>query len=373
MKKKLLLLIITSTIFITGCFSYVDMNRAYFSILEILDNDLDGGVVLYGEYFASDRGDTEQGGVVTRIVLEGKGETSSEAFLNIQSASTYPIKYDVTRAVGFTEYMAKNGIEEDLDFIERSQNMTNKIFLFISAADPKELLNTQMEDEKFLGIWLEDLFVFQEQQTRVISIRANNYFNERLKGSRVSVLPIIDIIKMPTEDRLFISGAAIMKDNVMINRIDVDEIPVYKALFLKEKDMKGTFNTIYPNTGAEITLTLHISKIKERLEFINDELTLIYDISLASTIHSVVGELDLLEKDVREGVIKAAQDTYNKRCEDFYKKYQEKGIDILDVQLKLFRKYPNMEITDDIFRNVNIKVNATIKLDGSQNITSTLD
>lgn len=374
MKRILLLiLLIATTTFTTGCFSYADLNRVYFSTLEILDVEEDKNVSLYGEYFASDRGNSEQSGIVTRIVLKGKGYTANEAFLNIQGTATYPIKYDITRAMGFTESMAINGIEEDLDFIERNQNITNKIFLFICAADPIEFLNIDMEDEKFLGIWLEDLFVFQSQQTRVVSIRANDYLNERLKGSRVSILPIIDIVQMPTENRLDVTGAAVMKDNRMVARLDIDEIPVYKILFEKEKNLKGTFNTVYPNTDANVALTIHLSKIKERLEFIGDELTLIYDINLGCTIHSVIGELNLLDRDVRDGVIKAAEDTYTRRCENFYRKFQDKGIDILDVQLKLERKYPKIKFEDDIFQSVNIKVNTTIMLDGSQNITDTLD
>lgn len=373
MKRKLLQLIIFSTIFTTGCFSYMDMNRVYFSTFSIIDKEENGDSAIYGEYFASDRGDTEQGGLVTRIVLKGSGRSSNETFLNIQGTATYPIKYDLTRAIGFTERMARDGIEEDLDFLERDQNITNKLFLFVCSADPEELLNVQMADEKFLGIWLEDIFIFQESEARVLSIRANNYLNERLKGSRISVLPILDIIKMPTENRLYISGAAIMRDNKMVDRLTPEEIPVYKILFLKDKDMIGTFKVKEPSSEADVVLSLLLTKIEEKIESIDDELTLIYDLKLDCNIHSVVGKLDLLKKDTREKVLKVAEEYVNKRSEEFYKKFQKRGIDILNVQLKLFRIYGNMEIADDTFRSVNIKVNTTIKLDGSQNITNTLN
>jgi hypothetical protein len=92
-----------------------------------------------------------------------------------------------------------------------------------------------------------------------------------------------------------------------------------------------------------------------------------------STVHSVVGKLNLLDGDVRKELVKIAEDDISKRSEDFYKKYQKKGIDILDVELKLNRKYPHSEIAEDTFRNVQIKVNTTVKLDGSQNITDTLE
>lgn len=373
MKKRRLLIIIIASILLTGCFSYLDINRVFFSTFSIHDKGEEGSVDLYGEYFTSDRGDSEQGGVVIRVVLKGNGKNAYEAFDNLQGSSTYPIRYDLLRAIGFTEDLARDGIEESLDFLERDQNVTNKIFLFITPVDPEKLLNVKMDDEKYLGIWLEDLFIFQEQQSKVLSIRSNDYLNERLKGSRISALPIVDIIKMPTEERLYISGAAIMEDNKMVGKLSKEDIPLYKILFRKDRDMIGSFGIKDPNTGANVAVSLIPMKIAERIEVIDGVLTLIYDITAGCSIQSVVGELNLLDSAIRSGLIKATEETISKRSEDFYKKYQEEGIDILDVRLKLTREYPHMEFDEDIFRSVDIKVHTTIKLDGSQNTTKTLE
>lgn len=373
MKKRLLLVIIIASIFLVGCFSYMDINRVYFSTVTILDKEADGSRDLYGEYFTSDRGDSEQGGVVTRVVLKGNGRNSYEAFDNLQGSSTYPIRYDLLRAIGFTEDLARDGIEESLDFLERDQNVTNKIFLFITPVDPEKFMNLEMNDDKYLGVWLEDLFIFQEHQSKILSIRSNEYLNERLKGSRISVLPIIDIVKMPTEERLYVSAAAIMENNKMIGELSKEEIPLYKILFHSDKDIVGTFSVIDPNTRADVSVSLIVMDIDQKIETIDDELTLIYDITGVCTIQSVVGEMNLLNSTIRSEFIKAVEETMSKNSEDFYKKYQKEGIDILDVKLKLNRKYPHMEFEDDIFQSVNIKVNTTITLDGSQNITKTLE
>lgn len=373
MKKRLLLMIIIACIFLAGCFSYMDINRVYFSTVTILDKEEDGSRGLYGEYFTSDRGDSEQGGVVARVVLEGNGRNSYEAFDNLQGSSTYPIRYDLLRAIGFTEDLARDGIEESLDFLERDQNVTNKIFLFITAIDPVKFMNLEMNDDKYLGVWLEDLFLFQEHQSKIISIRSNEYLNERLKGSRISVLPIIDIVKMPTEERLHVAAAAIMENNKMVGKLSKEEIPLYKILFIRDRDMVGTFSIKDPNTETDVALSITPMKIDERIEVIDGVLTLIYNLTIGCSIQSVVGELNLLDSAIRSGLIKTIEETISKRSEDFYKKYQKEGIDILDVELKLYRKYPHMEFDDDIHRSVNIKVNTTIKLDGSQNITKTLE
>lgn len=370
MKKRLLIIITITTIFITGCYSYSDMNRVYFATFAIHDRENEGNFNLYGEFFTSDRGDSEQAGIVTRIVLKGSGKNSNEAFSMIQGAATYPIRYDIVRAMGFTEDMAKNGIQNSLDFIARDQNITNKIFLFITDADPIEFLNIEMSDEKFLGIWLEDTFIFQKDASNIISIRSNNYLNERLKGSRISVLPIIQIVKMPTEDRLNISGAAIMRDDKMVDRLEAKEIPLYKILFSKESKLTGAFSIEYPHTNTEVVLSVLDINLNSKIEPIDGELTLTYDIKMNCSVKSIFGELDLEKEYVREEIIKAAEEDSNKRCENFYKKFQEKGIDILDIKLEVDRNYPNMQIDDDIFKSVNIKVDTSIELDGSQNITS---
>lgn len=376
MKRIILLCVALSVFFLSGCYSYNDMNRVYFATMSISDIKEDDTIVFYEEYFASDRGNTEQGGLVTRIVLKQEGKTHIDVYANLNNSATYPIIYDVKRAIGFTEDMARNGIDEVVDSLERDQNRTNKVFLFICGTEPEEFFKVQMEDEKFLGVWLEDIFIFQEEEARVLSIRANDYLNERLKGSRVSVLPIIDIINHPVEKRLCISGAAVMKENKMIDKLELDEIPIYKTLFNRDKNLMGGFETIYPNTETKISISILKRKVKEKFEMINGELTLVYDIKTICSIAAVEGELDLLDARVREGVIKAAEDTIKQEGENFYKKYQKRGIDILDVEVRLKRRFNNLDIgtvDENTFRNVKVVINPTVMLDGGQNTSNTVE
>lgn len=377
MKRIKILFLIISMVLLASCFSYNDMNRVYFATMSILDETRDGKVALYEEFFTSDRGNTEQGGLVTRIVLKAEGETYYDAYSNMQGSATYPIQYDVKRAIGISEKVATDkGIERIIGPLERDQNITNKIFLFICAADSEELLNTQMEDEQYIGIWLEDIFIFQKNEGRILSIRSNDYLNERMKGSKVSLLPIVDVQRHPVENRLVISGTAVLKDSMMVDKLQLREIPIYKMLFNRDHDLIGTFEVVYPNTGANITLEPLRTKTKERLEIIDDELTLVYDIDINASIRSVFGELDLLDASIRRDVERVIEEKVKKDSEEFYRKFQKKGIDILDVQLKLERKfrYADMDtINDQTFKDIDIVVNVDVNIDGSQNTTKTIE
>ncbi|MDR7871086.1 MAG: Ger(x)C family spore germination protein [Tissierellaceae bacterium] len=377
MKKMKITSLIIMMVFLSGCFSYLDMNRVYFSTMFILDEEADGKLVLYEEFFASDRGNSEESGLVKRIVLKAEGDSYYEAFSNMQSSATYPIKYDVARAVGLTEDVARTkGIEQVIGSLERDQDITNKVFLFICASDPEEFFNTQMEDEEFLGIWLEDILIFQKDEARILSIRANDYLNERMKGSRVSLLPIIDIKGHPTENRLVISGAAVMKDSKMVDKLNLADIPIYKVLFNRDKNLIGSYTVIYPATGARITVESLRIKTKESLETIDEQLTLVYDIDFIYSIRAVSGVLDLLDKTVREDVERVIEENIKNDGEDFYRKFQKKGIDILDVQQKIERKFRNFDnkvIDDQIFKNIDIVINVDVTIDGSQNTTKTIE
>ena len=375
MKRFIIFLTTIVIVLLAGC-SYKDMNRLQFTTMSIIDIDKAEEIVFYSEHFVSDRGDTQEGGIVKRLVLMAKGRDVGEAFSNTQPISPYPIAYDVKKAIALTDNLARNhGIHEILDLIERDQDMTNKLFMFICEDDPVKILDTKMEDEMFTGIWLEDIMVFQGDESRILAVRANDYLNNRLRGSRVNLLPIIKIEKQPTEDRISISGAAIIVNDIMVDKITIDEVPVYKLL--NNKLIKGRFPVPNPNDKDSIvTLTILKSKTKDSIDYNDEELTLNMEINMLCIYGSVHGKLDLLDEDVRNEMKMAAENVVKESCNDLFLKFQKKGIDLIDIETKLRRKYSNANMKvnyNDLIKDVKLNISVNIKIEGGQNITYSIN
>lgn len=368
MKKMILVILLACTLLIQGCFSYQDMNRVHFITLTLFDQNPQGNDVLYTESFAANRGNTQEGGSAERVLLSDGGTTILDAFYNMQTTSTLPMDYGVNKALVFTENVAKKGIRRYLDGLERNQKLTNKVFLFIYNGDPTELLNIEMEDEQYLGIYLENMMVFQGQQSKMISIRINDYLNERLKGCGVSVLPIIDL-KQPIGTRIEVTAAAIMIEDKMVGKISEDEIAVYKAL----NDELSTGEISIPNPGEEdtsVSMIVLSNRTKDRVEYDKDEVVLHFDITINVNIQNSEGSLEILDDTMKQKLIKNVEDNIKKRCSDLFEKFQERDIDILDVEARVSRRYPNADL-EDILDRTEIDVNVNVELDGSQNISDT--
>lgn len=78
---------------------------------------------------------------------------------------------------------------------------------------------------------------------------------------------------------------------------------------------------------------------------------------------------------IRNELIKTAENSIKGYCEDLFSKFQKKGIDLLDVATILNRKFPNINREDinEIIEDVKLKVNLTIKIEDSQDITYPLN
>lgn len=363
-KKILVSILLLFTLFLGGCFSYKDMNRLHFITLAIADKDPAGRDVLYTESFAAYRGNTQEGGTIQRVLLETWGNTLPDALANIQTTAPFPTDYSVNKAIILTEKIAKEGIGPYLNGFERDQDISKKTFLFIYEDDPAELLNLEIKDEPYLGIYLENIMTFQGNQSRLLSIRLNDYLNERLQGSGINLLPIIEIQKEAIGERVEVTAAAVLVNDKMVDKISEDEILLYKLL--NGDASHGEFSVPHPNEkGQFISLNILDHKVKENLSYDGYEATLSFDIKGIASIQAAEGPIKLLDENTRQDLINNAQNSSERNVRRFFEKFQERDIDLLDVKNRVEQKYPHADLKD-ILQRTKIEVNTEIEIQGSQ-------
>lgn len=369
MKRKRILvsMLLIFTLFLEGCFSYQDMNRLHFVTLIMADKDPGGEDILYTESFAAYRGNTQEGGTTQRVLLKAGGATLADALANLQTAAPFPTDYSVNKAVIFTGGIAKESLTPYLNGMERDQKLSNKTFLFIYEGNPAELLNVEMKDEPHLGIYLEDIATFQGDQSRLLSIRLNDYLNDRLQGCGVSLLPIIEIQKEAIGERIEVTAAAVLIDDKMVDKISEDEILLYKLL--NGDASTGEFSVPHPNEeGKFISLNILDHDVKENIYYNGYETTLTFDITGIATIESAEGSITLLDESTRQALVNNAQSLSERNVRRFFEKFQRGDIDILDVKGRVERKYPNADL-ENILQRTKIEVNTEIELRSNQVLT----
>jgi Ger(x)C family germination protein len=366
MKKSLLIVIAVLLVFTTGCFDYRDMNKIFFSTLAIYDKDKKGNIVLYSENFKAYRGGGEQSGTEKRVVFRGTGKTLFNAFFDMSKSTGYPLEYSQSKALIYTERTAKNGMKDFLDATFRNQKINLRRYIFVYSGKPEELLKIKIEDEDFIGLFLENLMLSQGKIVNIIRLRSDDLAYKRLDGSGVYIVPIIRKVHEPLKDRIEISKAAVFKDDKMVSKLNNTEVVAYN--FLIDDAKKGNILAENPeHTGDLISLDILSNNVKNSISYDGNKIYAKRKINTKVSIQGVQGSIRLT-KDIRKKISEDAEKRIKKDCEAFFNKYKEKGIDILNTQRDLEIKYHNVN-TKDILDKTELNVEVKVFIEGSQNTT----
>jgi spore germination protein KC len=367
MRKKLICLMLVITILMTGCFSYKDINRILFVTGILIDLDEKNNIVLYSEAFVSTRSSGDRMGNEERIIFKSNGETFMKAAGGINLRSTFRLNYTQNKAIIFTERAAKYGLDNFIDGLYRDQQTLLRQYLFIYPGEPEKFMNVELKEEPFIGIFLADLIQNQKVTSVAMRRRLDEYLNNRLMGSTVDAINIIDIDKSQLNERIFVNGAAVIKDDKMVGRLDNEESYLYNLL--KKTVKLGTI--ILPNPEHKdkfITLRILNSKTKDSLDYDGSKVILKKNIVIRTSFGETQKSIHILNDEEREAIIKDAEDKVKNQCIKLFNDYKEKGIDLLDVQNKFDRKYPNTNIKD-VINIVELNLSVKVYMEGSTDTT----
>lgn len=364
MKKLLCIFMIVATTLNVGCFNYRDMNKLLFALATILDVDTSGDIILYGEFFKTHRYGEEKIGREDRVIIKGRGETLLDAFYDINTLTGSPVAYDVNRVLIYTERAARAGMDVLVDSSLRNQRPTLREFMFIYCGNPEDLVDIQIRDENFIGLFLDNSMIYQGKLLNIARLRLDEYSNNRLMGSRVNIMPIIKTSEESKRDRLEFSGAAIISDDKMIGRLEKEEVEAYKFLM---NDIKlGAIITKNPmNEGKVISLDILKGSTKKSLKYNGDRIECDFKINVRSSLEEAQKGIILTNDNIRKQVKESAEKTVKDRCENLLRKCKEENIDILNIQRELEVEYHGLNI-ENIMDKVDFNLDINIDIEGSQ-------
>ncbi|MGL5353045.1 MAG: Ger(x)C family spore germination protein [Clostridium sp.] len=362
--KKLIktFIIFLIPLMLTGCFNYEDINKVTFATSVIFDTDDFGNTVIYLDCIKPYRSTNDSSDKGRRIIYKGVGKTALESMRDISVASSFKLNYSQSRAYIFTEKAARAGIKNYLDLINNNQQFQVKPSLYVFYGDVEELLEITSGDEEYLGLYLNDLSEKNKFNPRAMTQNVNQYLNEALMGSNTNVIGVIQIRKDVLDKKVEISGGAIMKDNVLVKRIESKDSLSYN--FLMDNVEGGTLEIANPNFQDKyITLEILESNTLSELEYDGINVNLIKNINMRVSIAEAQGKL-IVTKDIIEHIKFNKQEEVKNYLTKVFNDYKEQNLDIFDVQRLLEIKYKDEKVEDAISKT-NLTLNVNIIIDGT--------
>ncbi|MGG7097413.1 Ger(x)C family spore germination protein [Clostridium sardiniense] len=366
---SLILIILMVPTILSGCFNYNEINQITFVTSAIFDIDDTGNVILYLDSMRPYRNTSESSDNGKRVIYKGVGKTALEAIRDVNMASSYKINFTQNRALIFTEAAAKQGINKFLNLINNDQEFQVKPYAFVYFGDVKNLIDISQNDEEYIGLFLNDLVDKNKKNPRSIISNINDYIVDSEIGNNYAVMSGLEIRKDVVDQRVELSGGVLMRDNKMIEKIDVTDGMSYN--FLMDKIKTGTLEIANPqmNEGF-VTLEILNSKTKTNVEYKDDKVTLNKKIKVKAVIAEAQGRF-VVSKEALDTLKDKAEQNIKDYLEQFFYGFIDKDIDILQVERLLEIKYPQ-KVIEDVLSKIDFNLDVEINIQGGDRVESSL-
>lgn len=361
-KASILLSLLLLPLLLTGCFDYHDINKVTFPTSIIFDVDDLGQEIVYLDCIKPYRSTNDSSDKGRRIIYKGVGKTALEALNDINRASSFKLDYTQTRAYIFTEKASRKGIKKFLDLINNNSEFSMKPSAFVYYGDVEELLKTVSTDEEYLGLFLNDLVGKEKYNPRAVKSNINYYLSNILMGSNTALLTSISLEDNAIDKKIQIQGSSIFKDNVLVERIDMENSLIYNIMMGNAKS--GTLEISNPESKENfITLQILDSSMKDKLEFQDGKYKLIKDINVEVSVSEIQGELIVDANGL--DYIKVNEEAYiSGYAEYLFNKYKKQNLDIFDIDRLVEMYYPNENI-DNPLSVTEVEVNTKLIIKGT--------
>lgn len=366
MKIRWEVCLLLCTTFLTGCYSYRDIDRALFCTGIIIDVNKEGYVVLYSELFHSYRSKETNNEKGTRLVFTSTGRTLMEAVRNQNKNASHKISYEQNKVIVFTKRAAEYGIDNFIDFLNRDQELLLRQYILLYEGDPRDLIGINIKQEEYLGLYIFDLVRNEIVQNFADIFQVYKYLNDRYIGNEIEVMAFIKIKKEELQDDVIIDGAGILKKGKLIEIMEASDAVVFSGMM-----GKGSSKLIiipHPNyKDKHITLEVLSKGLKTFIKYDKGKIILekIFDVRV--TFAESEKEIELDDPKKLKEIEKTAEEEVKKLVSNLFEKYKEKDLDIFRIEELLSRKYPNEDIKNPL-RRTELKVEADVSIEGSTDV-----
>lgn len=373
--KKILLItliIVIISLNLSSCFNYREVNQVTFVTGVVFDLDENNNVVIYTDCIKPHRNANQSSDSGKRILYKGMGETTLEAIRDINIASSYKINFTQNRAIIFTEYAAKQGLNRFIDLINNDQEFQMKPYMFVYNGDIKELLESAVNEEEYLGLFLDELVQKNKANSKVILLNTNDYLVKSQMCSGYTVMGMLALREDVVDKRVELSGGAVIKNYTMVDQLNMNDGMSYN--FLMNKMKTGTLEVPNPQDKKKLsTLEILGSKTDTSIDYNKKSgiIKVTKNVNVKTTIAESQGKL-IISNNAVNLIKKEAENNLKNDLLEFANRYLSKGEDILQVTRELERKYIEVR-EEDLLSNIDIVINVNIDINGVGQVKNSLE
>lgn len=369
MKKKLLIaLVIISSLFVTGCWSYVGLDEITIVTGVAIDKAEENGYLLTFEVIDLSSSGKEQG-IVTKLI-NSTGTTVFDAIRNAKATVSNKLYFSNAQIIVISnEIASKEGISEVLSFFIRDAEIRETANILISQEETAaSILDTKGLTNNIISFKILDIIHDSEKiNLYTTAIRLYNVINLLNAEGASLTLPVFKKINMDGNEVVHLNGLATFKKDKLNGYLSPDETKYF--LFVIDKVEGGIFTFSTENDdNHNIALEIHKNKTGVEYRYHNNQLKFVINVEMTALLGEFQGQHHFLDSKKIKELEKVAADELKSRIKNVIKTIQEKGNnDILGFGHKIYQKDPKLwrklkPDWNEIFKTLDFEVNCKVML-----------
>ena len=369
MKKLLIILIILSTLMMTGCWDMIEIEDRIFPYsigVDINHNQDKEGKFLftisYPNIAAIGKNATSEDPI---FIIDDTANSIFELMHKLTSRLQRPIYLKLLNVVLLSEEVAKDSksMREIVDSLNRDFIISKNVQMLLVKDSAKELLTTRLEPRRQQAIEgsLHGMLINRQESSLFIPINFINFIEE-MDISDAAIVPLAS----PGKEEIIISGGAILKNYRLIGYLKPMEV---RALAIMNDEINEDTIDINFN-GADLSVMITGVKSKRRLVNEEENLKIKFDIELEGHIHSFILdrsmtiETEEMLEALQNAVAKNIKEDMDKLVEKVQKEYE---VDVFNLRNFISKYHPKLweKIQDDwevIYPDMEIEVDVEVFL-----------
>lgn len=318
------------------------------------------------------------GGNQITIVASQKGINMADALSKLQAQLPRKIFWGQCKVFIFGEQIAKEGIQDHLDFLLRDPEPRERAYMFVSEGKAKKMLELQTDIERYSAETMKEIVELS------IGLKITlQKLNEMLTSeAKAAALPYLKIMKSggkeDSKQYPKITGSAIFVKDKMIG--DISQKETRGILWLRD-EIKGYTVTIKVKDNGTLSLTPVIAQVELTPQIIGNEWIMHIKIQTEGTVVQNNTNFNLTDPNELKVVEEAIANTIQKRAHFIIKKMQtELRADVVEFAKEFHHKYPKQwrkveNHWNEVFPEVKLKfhVKAHIRREGYINKPTRLE
>lgn len=382
LKRLLFILIILSTIFLTGCWSSHEINTLAIAVCIGIDKTENGYLVtaqvLNPRAIASKKATVES----PVVIYTAEGNDLAEIVRRFTTQSSRIFYNADLRMVVFGEDVAKDGIQNILDyFLRNHEYRTDFYFVIAKNSTANEVLGilTPIESVPGFSMYIS-LKMSEEKWAAMKSVRIIELVNSIIADGDNPVLTGIeisqdeispkstDILKQSGEyKKLKYTGLGAFNKDKIVGWLDEDESKGYNYI---TDNVKNTVEYADYDSKVKITYEIINAKSRTKVYFLENKPAIEVKIKIKCNIGIVEGEFDVSAEENKQVLNKLLASKVKLLCEKALNKAQkELKTDIFGFGEAIHRKYPKTweKLKDDWNdKFTDLPVNITVEAETKQ-------